>query len=238
LRKLHNLADLTLAPSSTTAYELRRHGIGPVAMWTRGVDAVQFDPVRRDEQWRRDMGGDRFLVGFVGRLAVEKRVELLAPITALPGVQLVVVGDGPRRRLLERSLGGAVFTGQLTGAALGRAMASFDLLVHPGADETFCQVVQEALCAGVPVIATAAGGPLDLVRHGVNGWLWAGDDPYLLAAQVAAVRDDPEALRVARDHARPSVVARSWSRVTDQLIGYYRRVIRARADARPILRTG
>ncbi len=111
---------------------------------------------------------------------------------------------------------------------LGRAMASLDLLVHPGADETFCQVIQEALCSGAPVVAAASGGPLDLVRHGENGWLWAGADEELLAAQVAAIRDDPAGLDRARRRTRPSVSGRTWTRVTDQLLGHYRRVIALR----------
>jgi phosphatidylinositol alpha 1,6-mannosyltransferase len=232
LRRIHNAADLTLVPSSATAYQLRRQGIGPLAIWTRGVDGVRFDPAHRDDLWRARLAGDRLLVGFVGRLAHEKRVELLAPVSRLPGVQLVVVGDGPRRRALGRAMPTAAFTGQLVGEELGRAMASLDLLVHPGADETFCQVVQEALCSGVPVVATAAGGPLDLVRHGDNGLLWAGDDPDVLASQVAALRDDRAELARLRAKARPSVAWRSWAKVTDDLLGHYDRVIRARRAER------
>jgi phosphatidylinositol alpha 1,6-mannosyltransferase len=234
LRRLHNAADITLAPSTASAYHLRRHGIERVAMWGRGVDREQFHPRRRDEQWHAETGCGDLVVGYVGRLAAEKRVELLEPVDRLHGVQLVVVGDGPRRRSLERTLPAAHFTGQLTGAELGRVMASFDVLVNPGADETFCQVVQEALCAGVPVIAAASGGPLDLVRHGENGWLWAGDDPGVLAAQVAAVRDDPGELVEVRSRARASVSFRTWSRVTDQLLQHYGRVRNDRpAVARP-----
>jgi phosphatidylinositol alpha 1,6-mannosyltransferase len=141
----------------------------------------------------------------------------------------VVVGDGPRRKALQRMLPDARFTGQLTGEELGNTMASLDLLVHPGADETFCQVVQEALCAGVPVIATASGGPLDLIRHGDTGLLWAGGDADVLAAQVAALRDDPIALARMAVKARPSVVHRTWDRMTDELLGHYTRVIQARS---------
>jgi phosphatidylinositol alpha 1,6-mannosyltransferase len=229
LRRIHNMADLTLVPSSASAYQLRRQGIGPIALWTRGVDRDLFHPGRRDERWRQEGGAPQALIaGFVGRLAPEKRVELLEPTCRLPGVQLVVVGDGPRRRSLQRQLPDAVFTGQLVGPELGRVMASLDVLVHPGADETFCQVIQEALCAGVPVIATAAGGPLDLVRHGDNGLLWAGDDPTLLAAQVAALRDDRAALAALAMRARPSVVHRTWDRITDELLDHYGTVISAR----------
>lgn len=228
LRRIHNTADLTLAPSSASVYQLRRQGIGPVALWTRGVDGERFNPCWRDPGWHAGLAGDGLLVGFVGRLAHEKRVELLEPISRVPGVELVIVGDGPRRRALQRLMPGATFTGQLTGPELSRAVASLDLLVHPGADETFCQVVQEALCAGVPVIATAAGGPLDLVRHGETGLLWAGDDPDLLAAQVAALRDDRDSLTRMGRAARPSVVGRTWARVTGDLIAHYHRVISER----------
>jgi len=223
LRTVHGTADLTLAPSSPTAAQLGRHGIGPVALWPRGVDLEQFAPCHRDPSLRAALsprGG--LLVGVVARLAVEKRLELLAPLSELPGVQLVVVGDGPQRRALTRAMPQARFLGQLGGAELGAVVASLDLFVHPGADETFCQAVQEALAAGVPAVVAASGGPLDLVRHGENGWLWAGDDPHVLAAVVAGLRNDPAALRAAADRARPSVEGRTWGRVGDELIGHLR----------------
>jgi phosphatidylinositol alpha 1,6-mannosyltransferase len=228
LRRVHCAADLTLVPSSASAAQLARHGIGPLARWARGVDRALFNPARRNAAWRDEMGGGQLLVGFVGRLAPEKRVHLLAETSRLPGVQLVVVGDGPRRGALERALPDARFTGQLTGLDLGTAMASLDVLVHPGADETFCQVVQEGLCAGVPVVAAAAGGPLDLVRPGENGLLWHGDDPADLAALVAMLRDDPVQRARLAFRARPSVVRRTWASVTTELVGHYTGVIDAR----------
>jgi phosphatidylinositol alpha 1,6-mannosyltransferase len=232
LRRIHNCADLTLVQSRASADQLRREGIGPLALWARGVDPRRFHPRHRDDLWRARVGDGRMLVGFVGRLAAEKRVELLEPVSRLPGVHLVVVGDGPRARALRRVMPNATFTGQLTGPELGRAMASFDLLAHAGADETFCQVIQEALCAGVPVVATAAGGPLDLVRHGWNGQLWLGDDPKVLAAQVAGLRDDRAELARLRGNARRSVAWRTWSRVTEELLDHYRELIDRRAGTR------
>jgi phosphatidylinositol alpha 1,6-mannosyltransferase len=228
LRRLHNAADLTLVPSSAYVDTLTRQGIGPLARWARGVDTKLFHPSRRDEAWRDEVAGGRLLVGFVGRLAPEKRVHLLAPISRLPGVQLVVVGDGPRRGALERLMPDAVFTGQLVGTELASVVATLDVVVHPGADETFCQVVQEALCSGVPVVAAAAGGPLDLVTHDQNGMLWRGDDPEVLAGQIALLRDEPMRLARLAFRARPSVVHRTWERVTDELVEHYRSVIAVR----------
>ncbi|WP_220036075.1 glycosyltransferase family 4 protein [Modestobacter versicolor] len=225
LRTVHGTADLTLAPSSASAAQLARHGIGPVALWPRGVDLEQFAPCRRDDGLRAALApGGELLVGVVARLAVEKRLELLAPLSELPGVQLVVVGDGPQRRALTREMPRARFLGQLGGTELGAVVASLDLFVHPGADETFCQAVQEALAAGVPAVVAASGGPLDLVRHRENGWLWAGDDPQVLAATVARLRVDPAAVRAAAALARPSVESRTWGRVGDELIGHLQRL--------------
>ncbi|MGY5885722.1 glycosyltransferase family 4 protein [Modestobacter lacusdianchii] len=225
LRRVHGTADLTLAPSSATAAVLARQGIGPVALWPRGVDLEQFAPCHRDVELRRQFAPDgELLVGVASRLAVEKRLELLAPLSELPGVRLVVVGDGPQRRALTRLMPRARFLGQLGGAELGAVVASLDLFVHPGADETFCQAVQEALAAGVPAVVAASGGPLDLVRHRENGWLWAGDDPHLLAAIVAGLRDDRAALQAAAARARPSVEGRTWGRVGDELIGHLHRL--------------
>jgi len=225
LRTVHGSADLTLAPSSATAAVLARQGIGPVALWPRGVDLDQFAPCHRDAALHAELApGGELLVGVVARLAVEKRLELLAAVSELPGVRLVVVGDGPQRRVLTRAMPRARFLGRLGGAELGAVVASLDLFVHPGADETFCQAVQEALAAGVPAVVAASGGPLDLVRHRENGWLWAGDDPHVLAATVAGLRDDRAALRAAADRARPSVEGRTWGRVGDELISHLHRL--------------
>lgn len=232
MRSVHGTADLTLAPSTASAVLLRRQGIGPVALWSRGVDLVQFTPQRRDESLRRELArGGELIVGVVARLAVEKRLHLLAGVSRLPGVRLVVVGDGPRARRLARAMPDAVFLGQRTGTDLGRIVASLDLFVHPGADETFGQAVQESLAAGVPVVVAASGGPLDLVRHWENGWLWAGSDPDVLAAQVAGLRDDRLALRAVAGRTRTSVAERTWAKVGDELIGHYGAVLDRRTEA-------
>jgi phosphatidylinositol alpha 1,6-mannosyltransferase len=98
LRGIHNGAARTLAPSTVTATGLLGQGIGNVWLWGRGVDTRRFDPAKRSQELRAALlakrQGGELIVGYVGRLATEKRVELLAGITALAGVRLVIVGIG------------------------------------------------------------------------------------------------------------------------------------------------
>lgn len=77
----------------------------------------------------------------------------------LTGIRLVVIGDGPEPERLTRALPCAKFTGVLTGTDLSRAMASLDVVVHPGPHETFCQVAQEAMARTWPVVCES------LLRH-------------------------------------------------------------------------
>ena len=225
LRWVHRQADVTLAPSTLTAWQLERQGIGPVRLWRRGVDLELFAPDHRSEAVRQVLAPDgEALVGYVGRLAAEKRVELLAPLQDLPGTRLVVVGDGPERGRLQATLPRAQFLGFRRGDDLARLVASLDVFVHTGTDETFCQAVQEALASGVPVVAPAAGGPVDLVEHGRNGWLWPTEDPRLFRGAVASLLADPEGRAAMGVAARRSVAHRSWSSIGDELLDVYAEV--------------
>ena len=113
---MHRAAARTLAPSTPAAQDLTAHGVPRVHLWPRGVDSLRFHPRRRDEALHRALApGGELLVGYVGRLAPEKRVDLLAGVCALPGVRLVVIGDGPSVPALKAALPGAVFLGRRTG---------------------------------------------------------------------------------------------------------------------------
>ncbi|GGS07374.1 MULTISPECIES: glycosyltransferase family 4 protein [Streptomyces] len=232
IRSVHAAADRTLAPSSAARDDLEEHGVPRVALWPRGVDTVRFRPDRRDEALRRALAphGER-IVGYVGRLAPEKHVELLAGACGLPGVRVVVVGDGPSRGQLAEALPGAVFLGRRTGDELARIFASLDLFVHTGPFETFCQTVQEAMASGVPVVAPAAGGPLDLVAHGRTGLLVPPHDADAVREAVRALAADPARRAAYGAAARASVEGRTWAAVGDQLIDHYGQVLAARRTA-------
>jgi phosphatidylinositol alpha 1,6-mannosyltransferase len=230
--RLHSLADRTLAPSSWAADALRSRGVPRVHRWARGVDIARFRPSRRNPRWRAELApGGELLVGYVGRLAPEKQVERLAALAGLPGVRLVVVGDGPSEPRLRALLPNAAFLGFRRGDELAEIYASLDVFVHTGPSETFCQAVQEALASGLPVLAPDAGGPRDLVLPGRTGYLLPpGTDPAdpewgaALRSAVTGLMDD-ELRRRCGLAARRSVLRRDWSTVCDELVGHYAAVL-------------
>lgn len=246
IRRLHERADLTLAPSQPTLDELRQHGVPRAGLWGRGVDTRLFTPAWRDEEGtlalRRALApGGEVLLGYVGRLAPEKELHRLVELAHLPGTRLVLVGEGPSRNELGARLSEAVassghrpnlppaFLGARTGDALARAYAAFDVFVHTGTKETFGQTLQEAAVTGLPVVAPGVGGPLDLVDHGVTGYHY---DPLvggsLRSAVAPLVEDAALRERMARAGAE-KVAGRSWAALTGQLVGHYERVIAGRA---------
>ncbi|MFH9860794.1 glycosyltransferase family 4 protein [Streptomyces sp. NPDC017202] len=233
IRSVHAAADLTLAPSSAALHDLTTHGVPRVRLWPRGVDAVRFRPGLRDGALRRELAPNgEVIVGYVGRLAPEKQVELLSGVCGLDGVRVVVVGDGPARPGLAEALPGAVFLGPRTGDDLARVFASLDVFAHTGPFETFCQTVQEAMASGVPVVAPAAGGPLDLVDHGRTGLLVPPRDAGAVRDAVAALVADPARRKAYGAAGRAMVEGRTWAAVGDQLIGHYGDVLTAR---RPVV---
>ncbi|MWA09749.1 glycosyltransferase family 4 protein [Streptomyces sp. BA2] len=229
IRAVHAAADRTLAPSSAALRDLVTHGVPRVRLWPRGVDTARFGPSLRDEAVRRELAPNgELIVGYVGRLAPEKQVELLAGVCALEGVRLVVVGDGPSEASVRAALPGAVMLGRRTGSELARIFASLDLFVHTGPYETFCQTVQEAMASGVPVVAPAAGGPLDLVLPGRTGVLVPPQDALAVRDAVWALAADP-GLRAAYGRAgRAAVEGRTWEAVGEQLVDHYAEVLAAR----------
>ncbi|MFJ9816981.1 glycosyltransferase family 4 protein [Streptomyces sp. NPDC101151] len=232
IRSVHSAADRTLAPSSAAMQDLEAHGVPRLRLWPRGVDTVRFRPDHRDEALRRELAPNgELIVGYVGRLAPEKQVELLAGVCGLEGVRVVVVGDGPSRPHLSESLPGAVFLGRRTGDELARIFASLDLFVHTGPFETFCQTVQEAMASGVPVVAPAAGGPLDLVAHGRTGLLVPPRDADAVTEAVRTLTADPNLLAAYGAAGRAMVEGRTWAAVGDQLIAHYEDVLAKRKTA-------
>jgi phosphatidylinositol alpha 1,6-mannosyltransferase len=229
---IHKQTDRTLAPSTWSCEQLKSSGVDNVSLWQRGVDSVKFNPAKRSPELRESFTAqsqNKIIVGYVGRLANEKRIEDLAPLHNREDVQLVIVGDGPARQKLERALPRALFVGYQSGEDLAAHYASFDIFVHTGKHETFCQSIQESLASGVPVIAPHSGGPLDLVQHGRTGFLLDTSNASDLIAAFELLSDAHTRLLMGIT-ARESVMHRTWEKVNSELINHYRELSAVTAD--------
>lgn len=222
IRRIHSAAAVNLAPSTACQAYLTGLGVDNVHIWRRGVDQELFHPVRRSADLRRSWDAEgRTVVGYLGRLAPEKNVHSLARLAARSDMRVVVVGDGPCRADLQSLMPDAVFTGRLSGSDLGAAAASLDVLVAPGENETFCQVVQEGMASGVPVVAPAIGGPVDLIDSGADGLLYpAGDVDAMTECVLRLAHDELLRHRITSAGLR-AVEHRSWRALGDELLLHY-----------------
>jgi phosphatidylinositol alpha 1,6-mannosyltransferase len=239
VRWIHEGADVTLVPSSASMADLEAAGILKLARWGRGVDLVTYHPNNRTQPTvqrlrQRLAPQGETIIGYVGRIAPEKQVERFKALRGMPGIRIAIVGDGPGVNPVKKELAGMPVTwlGKLTGGELAAAYASFDMFLHTGTEETFGQTIQEAHASGIPVVAPRAGGPIDLVDHGVNGYLFdvVPDDAQLRAYVEALVIDEKLRSRMG-EAGRRAVVGKSWNATCDQLVQHYGAVIDARVAA-------
>jgi glycosyltransferase involved in cell wall biosynthesis len=226
LRWFHNRATGTVVATAGLRDRLDARGFRAVSVLARGVDRHLFDPARRSASLRRSWGvseGD--LVALcVGRVAAEKNVGLAitayrAMRHAHPQCRLVIVGDGPLRRRLERAHPELFFTGMLTGESLAAHFASADLFLFPSETETFGNVTLEALASGLAVVAYDYAAAREHVRPGRTGLLAPhGDGDAFVAAAVTLARA-PGHVRAMRRAISESVTHLGWDRVVERFEG-------------------
>ncbi|MEV0156305.1 glycosyltransferase [Micromonospora sp. NPDC050686] len=239
LAAVHGMADVNLAQTQAAAAELTRHlagqPAGRVEIWEPGVDTVAFSPKRRSDRLRAAIApSGELIVAYVGRLATEKQVDLLAGVARLPGVRLLVVGRGPDASRLREVLAGARFPGVRRGTALARLYASLDVFVHTGAYETFGLTVREAQASGCAVVVPDAGGAACVVRDGVTGRLVSSHDEGAFTQAIAELASDRHTAARLGAAARAAAVTRSWVAAAAELVGH----LRAAVDTRQTVRHG
>ena len=231
-RQVYNQADLVFVPSNFTKKEIEAHGFERVVVWSHGVDSQLYNPTKKSLEWRKrlmDEENGENLILYVGRLAAEKRIDWLLPVLKTnPGTRLAIVGDGPARESLEKMFQGTqtVFTGYLYGEDLAAAYASADIFTFPGANETFGNVIIEAMSSGLPVVVPDSGGVVDFVEQNVNGLLFDSEDQDLFASSVHALMADPDRARKMGAAGREKAEIMSWNAVNDAAIQYFMGLIR------------
>jgi glycosyltransferase involved in cell wall biosynthesis len=232
-----NAADYALAPSRRVQSDMLDHGVKQVGLWRRGVDANKFHPRHYDHDMRvrlSDGHPDDTILLYVGRLSSEKQIDKLrAVLEQVPNTRLAVVGNGPAREELEAQFSDtrARFMGYMTGQELSSAFASADMFVFPSAMETFGLVLIEAMAAGLPVVTSRVGGADDMVRSGVNGYLFNVGDQRGLIEGVRAIMSEPSKRRIMGRNARLYAETQSWPMMMDELLTCYGDLISGRAPS-------
>lgn len=220
----YKAAQLLFAPNLELCSQLEKATGRPCYLMPRGVDAGLFHPSRRN----RPPGDRDQILGFVGRLSVEKNVALLVRIQeeleqlGHHSFHFLIVGHGAEQDWLRERLPRAEFAGVLRGDALSEAYANMDLFVFPSHTDTFGNVVLEALASGVPAIVTPDGGPRTIVRDGETGRIVPDDE---FAAAISAILRDPAAHTRMREAARAYALTASWDSVFEGVYSAYAAVL-------------
>ena len=178
----------------------------------------------RDEA-RRTLGLNGFTLATAGRLTRQKALgDALEAVARVGAVSLVVAGDGPERRSLERqasALGIADrvrFSGPLSRDQVLTLYRAADAALSTSAWENLPHSVVEALAVGTPVVATAVGGVPEVVRNGENGLLVPAGDVDSIAGAIGRLAGD-EALRAAlAAQAADSVADLAEARVLERIV--------------------
>jgi sulfoquinovosyltransferase len=216
IRATHSLSDLTLVTSSQILDQFQRRGIPRCELWQKGVDTSVFSPKFYSKDMRDRMSGGNpqdFLLVYVGRIAVEKRLHELRDILRnIPNSRLCIVGKGPYESELIKLLAdtSTVFAGELHGTDLSQAFASGDCFVMPSDSETLGFVLLESMASGVPVVAAAAGGIPDIVQDTKNGFLVPTGNSTAFTSRIKLLQGDPELRQKMSVAARESVSSLGW----------------------------
>jgi phosphatidylinositol alpha 1,6-mannosyltransferase len=226
--RFYKLAKVLFAPNDELCEMLERTTRRPCYLMQRGVDTEWFSPAHRTRE-----ASDRTVVlGYVGRLSVEKNVALLARVErelramGMRDVRFLVVGHGSEEASLRGELIEAEFAGVLRGTGLAEAYANMDILVFPSHTDTFGNVVLEALASGVPAVVTLDGGPKFIVRDQETGFVTKDD---LFSEAVAKLVADRERLERMRLAAREYALQCSWDAVFERVYAGYETALRREA---------
>ncbi|MDR3539472.1 MAG: glycosyltransferase family 1 protein [Desulfosporosinus sp.] len=230
----HRASMLNLCPSQDTLKILESKGLENLCIWSRGIDRDKFNPNQRSSNIRyRLKADDKLIFLYVGRMAVEKDLDILLDSIAIVNssyadkVQFVFVGDGPyAKSIKERSYDNVVFTGYLRDGELAAMYASSDVFVFPSSTETFGNVVLEAMASGLPVIAVNSGGVKENVFHDYNGLMCAPRDTKSFTQAIIRLIEDKPLKETLAANAREHSAQKSWSMIFDQLVIDYGLVLK------------
>ncbi len=224
LRHVHNQTLVTLVPTRELQQQLHADGYTKLGILDRGIDAQLFNPIRRSEKLRAQLGihPEQLLVTLVSRMAQEKNLDLaFTAFRAIqqhnPNARFLLVGDGPERKRLQDANPDCLFVGMQTGIALAEHYASGDLFLYPSMSETFGNVILEAMASGLPVVTFNYAAAREYINNGENGsTVTLDDEAAFIQASVNLVQDSTLRQRQGQA-AYQTAQTLSWEKVVERL---------------------
>lgn len=217
-RVLMTYTDVITCNTRRTRQDLLAHGVCAqnVVYIPNGIDAGVYDLSACPKRLKRDWGmpPGKTVIGTVGRVVAQKNPMMFVDMAcelarSHADVHFVMVGDGDLRRQVEDAIARyglqAVFTLVPTQHDIAAWLNVFDVFVLASAWEGLPNAVMEAMCARVPVVATAVGGVPELLSHGESGWLVEPDDTTGLVRRVASLLADRPAREALGQRGRQAI---------------------------------
>jgi|GEM_PF-153063 len=234
LRNFYNKSFMTFTPSYETKQYLEENQINNVAVFSRGVDILEYNDSHNSEdlitQWNLK---DKFVFLYVGRLSEKKDLSLLCSAYNTlhkkykDSVQLIIVGSGPRQRKYKKMLpNDAIITGYVDDEKLRQIYSLCDVFTFPSSAETYPNVVLEAMASSKPVIAVNEGGVKDIVQDDYNGKLVPPRSPFEFYNVMETLLLNSERVRVLGENAKAFAETRSWEQVFYEVELYYKKAIK------------
>jgi glycosyltransferase involved in cell wall biosynthesis len=226
-------ADGLITVSAALKQPLVELGTAPerVVVLRNGVDLARFQPPADRARLRAELGLGRPTLVSVGHLIERKGHHLvIAALAELPGIDLLVVGDGPEAAALRTAVqrhgvaDRVRFLGALPHAALPRLYGAADALVLASSREGWANVLLESMACGTPVVATPIWGTPEVVTARAAGVLAAERTPAALAAGVRDLLDAPPERRATRAHAERF----GWGPTTEGQLALFREILTRR----------
>jgi L-malate glycosyltransferase len=199
-------AGRVIGVSEAVAESLRQNGViesSKITVVHNGIDADRFARLAATADVRNDEG--RILVGTVGHLAAIKGHDIFVRAAALisaqrPEVQFLIIGEDKSPQLGYRKFLESLITELRLSESIAMpgwqddipaVLSSLTLFVSAARSEPFGLSIVEAMAAGLPVVATASEGALEIIEDGISGKLVPLDNPESLAKTISDLLDDP-----------------------------------------------
>lgn len=235
----YNQCVISFVPTRPILNELIEVGIEEerLMVWGRGIEEHKYNSSFKNHEYIEKIAGKNSKkILFASRLVWEKEIQTLINIYDIfskskPDYKMIIAGDGPQKKYMQKHMPGAIFTGKLQGKELSKIFASCDLFVFPSITETFGNVVLEAMSSGLPVVAADQGGPKGIIQHGITGLLARPKDAEDFSSKIISILDDPVYKEKLSQKATAYAKSQSWDTLCDILFNKYEDVI---CDSREI----